>query len=177
MSKLKQAFIALALFTFSVNAFAFTLEFEKAELDRYVQDYFPINQLTPFSKVSYSNPSIVLNEKTNRIGLEVTVRAELPGMMAIAGRGQIDGKLEYRQQTHQFYLHDPKIKNVHFANTSYELANSVQQIINSMSQQTLPMIFVYELKDNDLRQKMAKSVLKSTHIQQGKLYLDVELPF
>ena len=161
----------------SINAFAYTLEFSKADLERYVQGYFPINQLTPFSKVSYSNPAIVLDEKSNRIGIEVTIRAEMPGMMTIAGRGQIDGKLEYRQQSHQFYLHDPKIKNVHFANTSYELANSIQQMVNSMSQQTLPMILVYELKDQDLRQKIAKSVLKSAQVQHGRLYLDMDLPF
>ncbi len=177
MSKLKQVFITLTLFIISLNASAYTLELSKTELERYAQAYFPITQQTPFSKVRYSSPKIVLDEKTNRIGLEVTVHAEMPGMMAIAGRGQIDGKLEYRQQSHQFYLHDPKIKNVRFANTSYELANSIQQMANSMSQQTLPMIFVYELKDNDLRQKMAKNVLKSARVQQGKLYLDMELPF
>lgn len=177
MSKLKQILFALTLFSISTNASAYTLELSKAELERYAQAYFPITQQTPFSKVRYSSPKVVLDEKTNRIGLEVTVHAEMPGMIAIAGRGQIDGKLEYRQQSNQFYLHDPKIKNVRFANTSYELANSIQQMANSMSRQTLPMIFVYELKDQDLRQKMAKSVLKSARVQQGKLYLDMELPF
>jgi len=177
MSKLKQILFALTLFSISINASAYTLELSKAELERYAQAYFPITQQTPFSKVRYSSPKVVLDEKTNRIGLEVTVHAEMPGMIAIAGRGQIDGKLEYRQQSHQFYLHDPKLKNVRFANTSYELANSIQQMANSMSRQTLPMIFVYELKDHDLRQKMAKSVLKSATVHQGKLHLDMELPF
>lgn len=177
MSKLKQILLALTLFSIAINASAYTLELSKAELERYAQAYFPVTQQTPFSKVRYSSPKIVLDEKSNRIGLEVTVHAEIPGMMAIAGRGQIEGKLEYRQQSHQFYLHNPKLKNIRFANTNYELANSIQQMVNSMSQQTLPMIFVYELKDHDLRQKMAKSVLKSATVKQGKLYLDMELPF
>ncbi len=177
MSKFKQILFVLALFSISINVSAYTLELSKAELEHYAQAYFPVTQQTPFSRVRYSSPKVVLDEKTNRIGLEVTVHAEMPGMMAIAGRGQIDGQLEYRQQSHQFYLHDPKLKNVRFANTSYELANSIQQLVNSMSQQTLPMIFVYELTDHDLRQKMAKSVLKSATVQQGKLHLEMDLPF
>ncbi len=177
MSKLKQILFVLALFSISINASAYTLELSKVELERYAQAYFPITQQTPFSKVRYSSPEVVLDEKTNRIGLEVTVHAEIPGMMVIAGRGQFDGKLEYRQQSHQFYLHDPKLNNVRFANSHYELANNLQQLVNSISQQTLPMIFVYELKDHDLRQKMARSILKSATVQQGKLHLEMELPF
>ncbi|ALP53165.1 hypothetical protein Tel_08350 [Candidatus Tenderia electrophaga] len=161
----------------SLSAHAYTLEFNRAELQQYVVDYFPLSQQTPFSRVTYSNPSVMLDEKTNRIGLEVTVRAEMPGMMAIAGRGQIDGDLEYRKETHQFYLHDPQINNIRFANADRQLTGTVQQMLSSISQQSLPMILVYELKDTELREKMARGVLKKVAVKRGKLYVDVDLPF
>lgn len=161
----------------SLGASAYTVELSKGELQSYVNAYFPLQQATPFSKLTYSKPAVVLNSQTNRIGLEVTVRAEMPGMIPVEGRGQIDGKLEYRNETNQFYLHDPKLNNIRFANTDYQLANTVQQIVSNISQQALPVIFVYELKDEDLREKMAKSVLKSVTVHNGKLLLDVALPF
>lgn len=177
MTRFKSLFILLLFSGAGFNAQAYTLEFNRAELQQYVVDYFPISQQTPFSRVTYSNPSVVLDAKTNRIGIEVTVRAEMPGMMAITGRGQIDGDLEYRKETHQFYLHDPRISNIRFANSDYQLADTVQQMVNSISQQSLPMILVYELKDSDLRRKMARGVLKDIAVKRGKLYVDVDLPF
>ncbi len=162
---------------FSLDAAAYTVELSKGELQEYAEAYFPLQQVTPFSKLTYSKPSVVLNPKTNRIGLEVTVRAEMPGMIPVEGRGQIDGKLEYRNETNQFYLHEPKINNIRFANTDYQLTSTIQQMVSNVSQQALPVIFVYELKDQDLREKMAKSVLKSVTVQHGKLLLDVTLPF
>ncbi len=177
MNKHKLFVTAFLLFFTSFSVHAYILEFNKAELQEYVKGYFPFSQLTPFSKVTYSKPIVVLDENTNRIGLEVTVKAEIPGMMPITGRGQIDGDLEYRKETHQFYLHDPKITNVRFANTDYQLTGTIQQMISSISQQGMPLIFVYELRDEDLRQKMAKSVLKSVDVKRGKVYVDVDLPF
>lgn len=162
---------------FSLGASAYTIELTKAELQGYASAYFPLHQVTPFSRLTYSKPAVVLNSQTNRIGLEVTVRAEMPGMLPIEGRGEINGKLEYRNETNQFYLHDPKLNNIRFANTDYQLTNTVQQIVSNISQQALPVIFVYELKDEDLREKMAKSVLKSVTVRNGKLLLDVTLPF
>lgn len=176
MSRFK-TLITLLLCGASLSAHAYTLEFNRAELQQYVVDYFPLSQQTPFSLVTYSNPSVMLDEKTNRIGLEVTVRAEMPGMMAIAGRGQIDGDLEYRKETHQFYLHDPQINNIRFANADRQLTGTVQQVLSSISQQSLPMILVYELKDTELREKMARGVLKKVAVKRGKLYVDVDLPF
>jgi len=174
MNRLK-LFFGLWLLGASMGAQAYTFEFNRSELQQYVVEYFPFSQQTPFSRITYSNPSVVLNEKTNRIGLEVTARAEMPGMMPITGRGRIDGDLEYRRDTHQFYLHEPKISKVRFANADYKLTGTVQQMVDSISQQSLPVIFVYELKDNDLRQKMAGSVLKKVTVRQGKLLVDVDL--
>ena len=161
---------------FSFNAAAYSIELSKDDLQQQVSLYFPLEQATPLSKLTYSNPVVILNPNTNRIGLEVTIRIEVPGMLAVEGRGQIDGNLEYRQQTQQFYLHDPKLTNVRLANSSYELAGAVQQIVTNISQQSLPLILVYDLKDDDLRQKMAKSVMKSVTVKEGRVYLELELP-
>ncbi len=161
---------------FSFNAAAYSVELSKDDIQQQVNRYFPLEQATPLSKLSYSNPVVILNPSTNRIGLEVSIRIEVPGILPVEGRGQIDGNLEYRQQTQQFYLHDPKLTNVRFANSSHELASVVQQIVTNISQQSLPLILVYDLKDDDLRQKMAKSVMKAVRVKEGKIYLDLELP-
>lgn len=172
-----QFFSLLLGMMFCLDAAAYTIELSRTDLQEYVDGYFPVQQVTPISKLTYSSPVVVLDPKTNRIGLEVTVKAEMPGMMPIAGRGQIDGDLEYRKETHQFYLHNPKVTNVRFANTDYQLTSTIQQIVSSIGQQSMPLILVYELKDEDLREKMAKSVLKSVAVKQGKLYVDVEMSF
>jgi len=92
------------------------------------------------------------------------------------GSGAIDGDLEYRQETGEFYLRDPKVRCLEIENLPSEAVMLLRQLLQEMAQQSLQLMLVYQLNDNDLRQRMARSVLQSVTVRNGKSILELEVP-
>ncbi len=159
-----------------VVAAAYTVELSKEEVQEAFAGYFPVKHITPFVMLTAHNPKVSLAQKDGRIGLEFSVLANVPGILTGEGRGFIDGDLEYRQQTGEFYLRDPKIKRLELYDMPAEITATVQLALQQLMRQSLPVILVYKLQESDMKQMMAKSVLSSVEVRRGKLLLELSVP-
>jgi len=167
--------VLLYLMQCSVAA-AYTIELTKAEVQEAVAEYFPVKHISPFVMLTAHDPRVSLEQKSGRIGLEFSVLANVPGVLSGEGRGLIDGDLEYRHKTGEFYLRDPKVKSLKLYDMPTEVTATVKLALQQLMRQSLPVILVYKLQDNDLKQKMAKSVLSSVAVRKGKLVLELSVP-
>lgn len=157
-------------------AHAYTIELTRQQVQNAVDGYFPVKHITPFVMLTAHKPKVLLTQKSKRIGLEVSVLINIPGVINGEGRGLIDGDLEYRQKTGEFYLRDPKIKSLKLYDMPPEVTASVRLALQQLMRQSLPLMIVYKLQDNDLKQKMAKSVLSSVAVRKGNLILELSVP-
>ncbi len=157
-------------------ATAYTVELTREEVQTAVAAYFPVKHISPFVMLTAHNPKVLLEQKTGRIGLEFSVLANVPGVLTGEGRGLIDGDLEYRHRTGEFYLRDPKIKSLKLYDVPAEITATVKRALQQLMRQSLPVILVYKLQDSDLKQKMAKRVLTSVEVRHGKLLLELSMP-
>jgi len=157
-------------------ASAYTVELTQNEVQAAVADYFPVKHISPFVMLTAHNPKVSLEPKNGRIGLEFSVLANVPGILTGEGRGLIDGDLEYRDKTGEFYLRDPKIKSLELYDMPAEVTATVKLALQALMKQSLPVMLVYKLQDNDLKQRMAKSVLSSVTVRDGKLLLELSVP-
>ncbi len=158
------------------NAAAYTLELSDKELQQAVQGHFPIVQETLFSRVTLSRPEVRLNAKSNRIGLAVSVALSVQKTLVGQGRGLIDGTLEYRAKTGEFYLRDPRLRQVRLSRVKPEYNTLVRDFLGGLTRQAFPFIVVYRLQDDDLRQRMLKASLKSVRVRGGKVLVEMGLP-
>ncbi len=169
-------FMTLVLFAMQSSiAVAYTIELTKAEVQETVATYFPVKHITPFVMLTAHNSRVSLEQETGRIGLEFSVLANVPGILTGEGRGLIDGELEYRHKTGEFYLRDPKIKSLKLYDMPAEITATVKLALQQLMKQSLPLILVYKLQDNDLKQKMARSVLSAVDVHNGKLRLELSV--
>jgi len=129
-----------------------------------------------FATLKLTRPAVYFEQRSNRIGLAVTVTTSMPGYIMAKGSGAIDGDLEYRQETGEFYLRDPKVRCLEIENLPSEAVMLLRQLLQEMAQQSLQLMLVYQLNDNDLRQRMARSVLQSVTVRNGKSILELEVP-
>ncbi|MDY6856101.1 MAG: DUF1439 domain-containing protein [Thermodesulfobacteriota bacterium] len=152
---------------------AYTVELTKQQVQDTVEHYFPIEHVTPFAKLTLYRPIVFLEQKSSRIGLEFSMSADVTGIMTGKGRGSIDGDLEYRQETGEFYLHDPKIRRLDIHDFPADIASSIQQALQELMRHSLPVILVYRLKDDNVAQRITKSILSSVAVRNGKLILEL----
>lgn len=157
-------------------AAAYTVEMTKQQVQEVVEIYFPVERVTPFFTLHLYRPLVFLEQKSDRIGLAFSIVVNVSGNMEGKGQAAFDGDLEYRRQTGEFYLHDPQIRRLDVHDFPADMTESLQQALQEIMGQSLPVILVYKLKDDDIGQRMTKSILSSVVVRNGKLNLELAAP-
>ena len=174
---LRGLFVAILFFLMQcTDVAAYTVELTKQQVQDAVERYFPIEHVTPFATLNLYRPIVFLEKNSSRIGLGFSISVDVPGIMTGKGQGSIDGELEYRQETGEFYLHDPKIRRLDLHDFPADIASSIQQALHELMRYSLPVILVYKLKDDDIGQRMTKSILSSVSVRNGKIILELSNP-
>lgn len=167
--------LAVAIALFSAALGATTMEFTQAELQARVAPQFPMQRSLLGAAINFADPLVYLSETENRIGVEVTVSVAMSDMLKGTGRGMIDGTLVYKPETGQFVLTEPRLRNLKIDNIPAAQQARVREIIDWVARNALAGIVVYQLGDKDFREKMARQMLKSMQVKNGKLVVELEM--
>lgn len=175
MKQRRQLIALLCLLTLAPQVMAFTKELTASELQTQLASQFPLQEQTPFMTVTLSDPIVILKEKSDRIGLELTVATAALGNTGGKARGLMDGQLHYEPKTGEFFLRDPEVQRLYVAGVPEQYQSDIRMMVDSIAKQALSRIPIYTLKEDDPDQSLAKSFLKSVSVRNGKLILDLGL--
>ena len=160
---------------FSASLGATTLEFSQADLQNRVGPQFPIQRNVFGVAINFTDPLVFLSENENRIGVELTVSVAASDTLKGKGRGKTDGTLVYKPATGQFVLTEPRLRNLKIENVPEDQQARVRETIDWVARNALSEIVVYQLTGQDFREKMAKQMLKSMEVKNGKLLVELEM--
>lgn len=167
--------LAAVIALFSASLGATTLEFSQADLQNRVGPQFPIQRSVLGVAINFTDPLVFLSENENRIGVELTISVTASNTLKGKGRGMTDGTLVYKPATGQFVLTEPRLRNLKVENIPQEQQARVRETIDWVARNALPEIVVYQLTEEDFREKMAKQMLKSIAVKNGKLVVELEM--
>lgn len=166
-------FAALLFITQSALAFSYTLEISEKELQQRADSMMPLERSQYFVKVTLSNPKLELLPSNNRIGMSSNISASIPGGFQGKGRATITGSLRYDNQRGAFYLDKPVIEELHIDNLPDQYLPQIKNIVQNALSKSLSSKPLYQLNDKDLRQKLAKSMLKEINIKNKTLFIEL----
>ena len=92
-----------------------------------------------------------------------------PGGLNLTGRTQLQGSLSYDAEKGAFYFHNPKGVTIEIDQLPEHFSPKVKELTQSAMTKATENRPIYTLKDDDLKQKLAKSVLKSVVVIDEKL--------
>ncbi len=170
-----QIIVFLCLHLATAQAMAFTKMLTAAELQAQVAGLFPLQKLTPFMTVTLSDPRVVLDDKSDRIGVELSIATDALGGIASKARGLIDGQLHYESATGEFFLLKPEVRRLHVENIPELYQSDIRMIADEIAKEAFTQIPIYTLKEDDPHQALARSYLKSATVRNGKLVLELDL--
>lgn len=153
----------------------YTLEITEQELQEKIQHKMPIQKKKFFVTVTLSDPKVALLLGKDRIDVESNIDALLPGGVTAKGRGNIEGRVEYLPQSGEFYFVDPQVISLAVDNVAAKHQETIRKVADFAAKSALKRLPVYRFKDNNLKQKLAKAVLKSVHVENGRLLLELGL--
>jgi len=167
--------LIIPIISVGLSALTFTKIITLNELQERIEVSFPLSQKNFLFNTTLSNPKIVLNKGVNRMGIDVDL-ALFSGEKPISqGSVFISGQIDYRPLGGEFYLKDTHIDNLNLQGISKERVKQVELMLEIIARGLLSKIPIYRLKEENLKHRLAKSMLKSVKINNGKMEIALEL--
>lgn len=169
--------ILLALFLMASSqlamAFSYTLEISEEELQEKISKMMPMEKKKYFVTVILSNPDVNLADGNNEIGVFSHVKVIAPGGIQGTGKVSIVGSLRYDADKGVFFFNDPEIVNIEVDDVPEKYLPNIKNIAQSVAGKVLATRPVYKLNDDNLKHKLAKSVLQSIKVEKSKLLVEL----
>ncbi|MDH5179555.1 MAG: DUF1439 domain-containing protein [Gammaproteobacteria bacterium] len=171
-----RTFIFTILFCcFSMNVNAISLEFTEQELQDKVTAMMPLEKKKGIMTIVLTNPAVRLNQETNRMGIKVDMAVDVLGSLKSTGHAEISGELMYNKKQGTFHLVKPEIGDMHIDKLPNKYQPKVKELAQQALEKTMEKRPVYELRDDSLKQKLARATLKNVSVKDGKLVVEFGL--
>ena len=162
-----------------------TLTFTRDEIQAKVEEKFPIERTATIVNLELTNPDIVLENGSNRIGLKADATAKLPGsgLAGLIGMGgnshtgsvYIEGDVDYGPEEGTFYFTNGKIKELKIEGLPEQLSGPISKLADAAASNNLNKVPLFTLNEKDMKERAAKFFLKKARVRDGKLEVIVGL--
>ncbi|MGD2064751.1 MAG: DUF1439 domain-containing protein, partial [Nitrospirota bacterium] len=156
------------------RAYGYTVTVGGPALQKAVEAAFPITRENAVGAVTLSNPRVLLRPGSRRIGLATNVKAAMPDQPPLTGNGVIDGEIAYDPTRHEFHLREPRVSSLAIDGMEGPFAALVESAVEVLMQDQLPVIVLYRLDEETLRQAPQLRMLKGVGVRNGALVLDLD---
>lgn len=168
-------FIFMLIAVPSVQALSYSLKIPEKKLQEKVTAMMPIEKKKFLIKVTLFNPKVRLLNDNDKISIYSQVDVLAPGKISVSGEAKISGDLSYDSKKGAFFLKNPKIESLMINKLPKIYSSKVKKISQIIIDKLLSTYPVYKLKDSNVKQKLAKSVLKSISIKNKILTAKLSL--
>jgi hypothetical protein len=149
------------------------VELSRDELQLAAEPQFPL-RVDGLVNLVIDEPYVRLDRDGDRLGLELSIRAEIMGKATSPSRWLLDGQVSYDRTTGEFFLHKPDLRLLD-ARTLANTFGAPEQIRKFMLREMLGGLLsdwpLYTLKLTDSRQALARKFLHSITIRDSKLVI------
>jgi hypothetical protein len=164
----------MAMATLS-HAFTYTQEFTEMELQEKIEGMMPLEKKKYFITLIVTAPKLDLLEESNELSIKADLAVYAPGRIKGSGTTTISGSITYNPSQGSFHLINPTVVKLHVNGIPEKFQPKIKQMAQTAISNAMSNVALYRLKDNDLKQKLAKSVLESVEISNVKLLVNLNI--
>lgn len=167
--------LLLFLFSFSTWALGFTKTIHQSEIQQKLDQMMPLERTKYFVKVKISEPKIALKSGQDALYIEAVITASGPGNLGGSGLVGVTGDIEYRPKEGAFYLHNAKVAKLAFNDVPTAIQPKIKTSVEKLVAKALKKYPIYQFDDTDMKQKLAKSTLKSIKVIDQNVQVELSL--
>jgi hypothetical protein len=152
-----------------------TVEIAPESIQQRLDAKFPVQQPLLFGTVTFDNPKVVLREGSDRLGIELQVKLQVPLLPAANGSLSASGRPLYRADQKAFYLQGATIDRLDIVGLPPAEAEKLRGPAEIVARAVLDSFPVYELEQRNWKEATAEHTLKSVSVRNGKLLATLSL--
>ena len=147
----------------------FSIDITQEQIQAQLTPKFPIQKNILLANITLSDPKVTLKESSDRVFIGANVAVTVPTQPKASGATTLSGKVVYAPEQGAFVLSDMRVEELKVPGVSSQILEKASALISEVGAQVLNRFPIYTLDPNDRTQKLAKSVLKSVNVVNGKL--------
>jgi Protein of unknown function (DUF1439) len=155
---------------------SYTISLTASDIQQTLQRKLPISKSKLLVTATVRALDVEFMEAGNRMLLRPEVDLSIVGQRALRGRAVVAGQIRYMPETGEFFFDKPTVAEVAIEGLPGSLRVAAQEVIARCAEGYLAAAPVYQLKQSDFKQSLAKLVLKSVLIRNGRLEIMVGTP-
>lgn len=151
----------------------------QAQIDQALQKRFP--QTKPYLlifDVTYSNPEVTLlpDSQRVRVGLDTELNLKLGvEKKRLGGGATLTAALNYRPETQEFFLTDPKFERLEIQGIPPKYLETVSTVAAKAAREYVERFPIYTLKATDGKTSAAKLLLKGVDVRDREVVVSLGL--
>ena len=150
------------------------LVFERDQLQQKVAAKFPLKKKKKLTLVTLSNPQVLLAAGSERLGIGMDVKVSTLGKK-LKGHVEVDGDIRYNPDKGEFSVVDSRIRKLDIAGVAARKLGPIETVVKALAKRYMSDIPVYKLDQGDFKQNVAKLLLKSVTVEDGRIVVVVGL--
>jgi hypothetical protein len=151
---------------------AFKTNLSDLHVQSVLQSYFPVREYAAVARVTLQEPEVILKQGNKDIVLMIPVDARIVGDETHRGQLTVLVGLNYQAASGGLYLSEPRIQQLEIPSVDGESLQELREFIETIVKNSLPLVRIYMLKEQDLNHSLAKSALKNFAIEDRRLRLE-----
>lgn len=153
----------------------FSIEIPRAVIQTLIETKFPIRNQSSLWTFTLCEPQVRLSEDGGKTGVELTLRLELMGGLYKEWRGLLEGRVDYRRTTGEFYLRDLVIRPIEPESRPDRYIGSLLVVAEAVLGKVFSATPIYRLEPTRFRHMLARLLIKSIAVRQDRLVLELTL--
>jgi hypothetical protein len=118
-----------------------------------------------------SNSIIDLLKESDEIAIRANIDTSAPDGIKGSGEVMIKSTLDYEPIKGEFYFKNPRIVSLAIDKVAKNFIPIIQNIAQAALSKVMAVYPVYKFKDENVKHKLAKAVLKSLEVKDEKLII------
>ncbi len=166
---------ALCLLLVSTFSYSYTLEFTEPQLQEKISAMMPVTKKTMLATIVVDDAILNLVEGSDQLALSATIQADALGGLTASGSLKIMGTLKYNAKQGAFYFNNPKLVELNIKEMPPKFHEQIKKLAQGALAKSLSRYPVYKLKDDNMKQQLAKTMLKSMEVKDQNLVVTLGL--
>ena len=163
------ALVSLCLWFSSATANAQDIRFNRSEIQSSLEQKMPLHYQHSLFSLAVHEPTLHLEERTQRIGLQVKLTFNSVLGLASQGSALVDGQPRYHPEDHSFYLDDARIQHMTLEGIPEQFIPQIQTILQDVIRGYLAEQPLYTIKNRNMTESMARMMLRSIEVKDDQI--------